>query len=241
MRVRFVVMALGLVTGACAQVVPNGFDTVDANATFALSSTATAGRVYQYQIDSSQLTAFVGMNLNGLQWRLNASIAADWPNATATFSQWDIFIGAGVDPSARSTTFADNFVGTPTQVRSGGLTITAGSFSSTGSPVKPFGPAVSFSNYFYGGGDLTIEMRFSGQTGGNTPTFDAGNSSTSGYGTVFGASWASSSTATTATGSPTANFLVTNIVASPVPEPATCAVLGVGVLTLLRKARRKRS
>lgn len=237
MRTSFLIAALACATMGMAQVVPNGFDNTPANATFALTSTVTT-RTYQMQINANQLTSVVGMNLAGLQFRLNETATSDWPATNVDFTQFDIYIGQGVDPSVRSTTFADNFVGSPTQVRSGALTIGAGSYSSTGSPVKPFGPAISFSDYLYTGGHLTIEMRYSTQSTGTQPSFDAANSSTAGYGTDFGASWAADSTATTATNSFTANFLVTKLVARPVPEPATLVVLGLGTLAAIRRRRR---
>jgi hypothetical protein len=237
MRVGAILAVLVAAAVTSAQVVvPNGYDNTPANGTFALTATATAGRTYQFMLHSNQLTSLVGQNLNGLQFRLNETITANWPPAGVSFTQWDIFIGPGVDPAARTTTFLNNYSGTRTQVRSGGLTFNAGDFSAAGSPVKPFGPTIGFSNYLYTGGHLTIEMRFSAQSGTTTvPTFDAVLASSGApWGVDFASIWTSNIAGTTGGN---ANFLVTRLTTA-VPEPATMAALGFGVVALLRRRRK---
>ncbi len=236
-------ITLSLLTAAALSsanvgVVPNGLGSADGDGAFTLSSTGLS-RTYQMQIHSSQLAGFVNSKLNGLQWRLDSSVTAGWPDAAANFSQFDIYIGAGVDPSARSTTFASNFIGTPTLVRTGALTFNPGDFSATGSPVKPWGKVIGFNDYLYTGGNLAVELRYSAQGGSTvTPKLDAVTASAPGYGSLYSSNWALDATASTAFFS-NSNALVTQFTASPVPEPASLAALGVGALALLRRRKQK--
>jgi len=242
MRTALIVGAMAVVAGAFADgVVPNAFAAVEAPSTFSLTSTATAGRTYQMTIAASQLTGFVGQNLTGMTWRLNNAVTAAWPSVLTSFTQWDIRIGAGVAPAAMSNTFASNFSGGNTLVRSGALSFNPNSFTIGGSGTTPnaFGPVIGFStNYLYTGGDLCLEMRFSGQTGAtNQPSFDgvAATDTVNGWGTLFAGRWTSSSVGTSGGN---ANFLVTKFTTAAVPEPASMAVLGLGAAALLRRRRR---
>jgi hypothetical protein len=239
MRAQSCFIVIGMATSACAFVVPNGFDNVDGNSSFLLTTTTAPGRTYQFVIHEDQLTGLQGMFLNGLQARLNGTATAAWPSVDTSYSRFEIFIGQGVAPSARTSTFANNFVGAPTQVRSGGLTFNANSFSATGSPVKPFGPVVSFSNYLYTGGHLAIQLKYSNHVGTTSGlSLDACTSSTAGYGTQFAALWQSNPDGTTAL-TTTANFVVLNLTGTPVPEPATLAALGLGTLAIARRRSRR--
>lgn len=224
-------MALASLSFSFTDVVPNGYATTEANLTFLLSSTSAGGRTYQLVLDESQLTSFVGSNLNGLAFRLNGSASTNFVGTT--FTQFDIYLGAGVDPTIRSTTFADNFTVAPTLVRSGALNFP--SLTSGGSP-NAFGPTIGFSDYLYTGGDLTVELRYS-PSSSSGPSLDAVGNTQPGYNTLFGAGWSSSSTATTVTGSANANFFVMELSADPVPEPATMAILGLGAAALIRKRK----
>jgi hypothetical protein len=213
--------------------VPNGFESTAGNGTFLFM--VTTPRTYQYLIQASQLTSFVGQNLNGLQWRLPGSATASWPSVNANFANFDIYIGPGVEPAARSLTFAANYTSAPTLVRSGALTLNAGSFGATGTP-RPWGPTVGFSDYLYTGGHLTVEMRHSGMTGNTTTqSFEANTATAAGYGTLYSALWVGNNNPTTGG---QANFFITQFSATPVPEPGTVALLGGGLALLLRRRRR---
>jgi len=239
---RSIRLAIGitvLIAGtAHAQVtVPNSAAGVEADGTFALTATAAAGRTYQFTIDSNQLTGLIGQQIGGMQWRLNGTAAAAWPPADVSYAFWDVFIGPGVDPTAMSNTFASNFTGGATQVRSGAAAFTAGSFTNGASP-NAFGPALNFSSpYLYTGGDLTIEMRFAPQVGTTTaPSFDAALASGgpgNGWGVDFSARWTANSAGVTGANG---NFLATTFVT--VPEPSSIALVGIGLAFLAFRKKR---
>lgn len=223
-------------------VVPNGAVGVDGDGTFSLTSTGAAGRTFQMTIAAGQLTGLVGQQLTGLQWRQNGGGSAAWPPVDANFASWDIFLGPGVSPALMGTTFANNFTGSPTQVRNGPLTFPAGSFTFGSSP-NAFGPVLNFTTpYVYSGGDLAIEMRFAQQTGATTQSpldaYLASGGPGNGWGVDFSARWTANSAGTTGGNG---NFLVTNLVATPIPEPTSLAFAGVScaMAAVWNKLRRR--
>jgi hypothetical protein len=233
-------VAFGLMSASAAHadlVVPNSAAGVEGDGTFALTTTNTAGRTYQLTIAANQLTGLVGQPIVGLQWRLNGAATVAWPPANATYAFWDVFIGPGVAPSSMSNTFADNFTSTPTQVRSGPLEITAGSFSA-GSAPNAFGPALSLTTpYLYAGGDLTIEMRFAQQVGASLlspiDAVAASGGPANGWGVDFAGRWTGNAAGLTGSNG---NFLVTNLV---VPAPSSLALLGLSMGVAMRRNRRR--
>lgn len=244
MRIRpIVTLAICLMAGGAFAdvVVPNAFAATEAPSTFSLTSTTAGGRTYQMTIAASQLSGQVGENLTGIQWRLNNAATAAWPSVLTSYTQWDIAIGPGVAPSAMSNTFASNFTAGTTTVRSGPHSFNAGDFAigGSGSTPNPWGPTLVFTtNYLYTGGDLCLEMRFSAQSGAtNQPALDAvaATDTANGWGTLFAGRWTASSTGTSGNN---ANFLVTKFSSTPVPEPATFFVIGIGLLAALRMRKR---
>ncbi len=232
------VCAAGLLLVGAAQadvVVPNSAAGVEGDGVFSLTTTLAAGRTFQMTIAAGQLTGLIGQPIVALQWRLNGPGTSAWPPVNANYASWEIRMGAGVAPSAMSNTFADNFTAGSTLVRSGPLEIPAGSFSFGGTP-NAFGPALSLDTpYLYTGGDLTVEMRFSQQTGATTQSpldaLLASGGPGNGWGVDFAARWTSSAVGTAGTNG---NFLVTNFV---VPAPSALALLGLSMGIAMRRRR----
>jgi hypothetical protein len=219
-----------------AQVVPNSAAGTEGDGTFSLTSTAAAGRTFQMTIAANQLTAFNGLSITGMTFRLNGPGTAAWPPVAANFADWEIYMGPGVAPSAMSNTFASNFTGGVTQVRDGPLSFNPGDFS-FGSTPNAFGPMIAFdTGYLYTGGDLTIEMRFTQQTGATTQSpFDAVLASggpANGWGVDFAGRWTGNFAGTTGANG---NFLVTQFQA--IPEPASLSLLALGSVLLMGRRR----
>lgn len=180
-------------------VVPPSYSTVQAGGTF-LGPLANTQRTYQVLIHDTLLNDLDGMDIKALTYRLIASATSNWPAADVNFSNYDIYIGEGINPSQRRFTFDSNYAlfGVKKKVRSGPLTILAGSFPSGGSPTT-FGTDITFdSAYRYTGGHLTIEIRHQGFTGTSTSA-DAILSTNPNYGVIVSGCWASSYTATSTT------------------------------------------
>jgi hypothetical protein len=219
-----------LVSPALAAVVPNDRENTAGNATF-LGPLASAARTYQLLIDDTQLTGLAGQQLSGITWRLSSSATANFPAADSNFASFDVRLSDSVDPVNRSLTFANNVVGAQTLVRSGPLTIPAGSFPATTAP-HPFGMVINFDTpYNYTGGNLLIELRHTGLVGGSS-SVDAISTSTAPYGTGVSAAWTSSYTGVTGA---QGNAVITMI--SVVPEPGAVSLALGGALLALRRRR----
>lgn len=188
-------------------VVPPNYAGVQATATF-LGPLSSAQRTIHFLIRDTVLTPLLGQEITAITFRLLASASSNWPAADVTFSNYDIYLSPGVAPENRSFTFADNIAGPQKRVRSGPLTIPAGSFPFGGSPTT-FGTDINFdSAYVYTGGHLLIEIRHTGFTG-TSASVDAASTSSSGYAFLYSSCWASSYTATS--GALQANFAVSRL------------------------------
>jgi hypothetical protein len=214
------------------QVVPTDRDVVAGNGAF-LGPLSNAVRRYQLLMDEGELTSLIGQPLTGVTFRLLPSATVPYPAADLTYSDYEIFLGGGVDPSLRSLTFADNRVGPQTQVRDGSLTIPAGSFPVGGSP-QPFGADITFDTPFvYTGGDLLLELVHSTSDGTSASNDAMTVTGGSGYGTRFGATWTSNLASLTGSNG---NFAILRFTA--VPEPASLGLVLGGALLLTFRARR---
>lgn len=198
-------------------VIPPEYSTIGGTATF-IGPLASTARTIQFLIHDSLLTDFVGLELQGLSFRLPVSATTNWPAAEVTYPSYDVYLSGSVDPSARSLTFADNIVGIQTQVRSGPLVIPAESYTFNQIP-NDWGPQITFdSSWLYNGGNLLIELRTS-IPNVTSRSIDAISTSTPGYGVAFSACWASGSTATTGS---QGNFCVLRLTADlPIPVELT--------------------
>lgn len=202
-----------------------------------------APRTGQLLINANQLGAVnVGDQITGMSFRLFTGSTVNFPPNGATWAQYDIEVGQALaDPLQWSTTFANNLTGAATLVRSGPLTVGANAYQGTGGPPRPWGTEITFTTpYVYTGGNLAITVRH----GGSDITNNAANDFLEAVlttdvlytGNAVRSYTATSNTATVGT---QANFTVTRLTVSAVPEPATMSLLGLGAVALM--ARRRRS
>ena len=119
-------------------------------------------RTGQLLINANQLTGLVGQSITSITGRLFAGATVPYPATAATWTDYTISMGQGVAFGSQTTTFASNFVGAPTVVRSGPLTIPAAAFTAGGNP-NAFGSNIPLTTPFvYTGGNLLIEVRHTG-------------------------------------------------------------------------------
>ncbi len=159
---------------------------------------AGAPRTYQMQFSPAALGGLpVGASITELRFRLdtNATITV-FPTNTVTWSDYEVTLAQAANPiSGMSTNFASNLL-SPVLVKSGALSLSPNSFTTSASP-NPFGSlVVSDTPYVYQGGDLVMLFRHPGSDSASTAFLDALNSSTPGYGTDFRAFSATSFSAT---------------------------------------------
>ncbi len=225
-----VVLLFGTLAASHADVVvPNVYSSADAPGVFTLFW-PTQARTYQFIINQNQLTSIAGQNIVGVQIR--ASTIGSSLTSLITTTDFQVKIGPGVAPASASSTFASNFSGTPSTVRSGALTLPVGSCG----PNPSFGSTViAFTTpYYYSGGHLTMEWRYDSAT---SFFFDAATSASPGWGVDYTNRFAASKTAITGGGP--VNHAVVNFVTTAVPEPGSWLLLtSCGTVLVLRRRRR---
>ena len=187
---KFAILVIFLISGklsfAQTVVVPNTFENTTAAVSF-LGPLNSGARSYQLLINQSELTDMVGQNLDGISFRSLASATAAWPVNDVIFTDFDIYISESVAPASKSLVFANNVVGTQTQVRSGELVIEAGSWPPGG--VEGWGSVIAFDiPYLYTGEHLLVEFRHTGATGGSKSVEATAS------GATVGANWTGSYT-----------------------------------------------
>jgi hypothetical protein len=239
--------SLALLAAAGACVASASADIVVPNANTNVSSGGTglntfirdinAPRSGQLLIDASQLTGVIGQQITGLTFRMYNGATTAFPPTAATWSDYTINMGQGVALGSQTTTFATNFVGAPTNVRSGPLTINPNTFpvGAVSPTPNPFGQTITFNTpYNYTGGNLLIEIRHTGSNITNPANsfLDAMPTTATGYGTQF---WSATATTYAATAGTAASFTITNLVT--IPAPGSLALLGMGGLLAARRRR----
>lgn len=209
---------------ATAQVVPSTYENTPGTTSFT-GPHATGARTYQMLMHEDLLGDLVGKSITGISFRTPPNASSAWPATNISYANYDVYLSESVTPSARSLTFANNVVGSQTQVRSGPLAVAAGDYSFGGSP-NDFGTPIDLTGWIYTGGHLLVEIRHDGNTV-SSRSVDAIGTSIAGYGTLFSAAWQSNYSATTGL---QGNFSIVKFTTTQVPAPgafvAFAALLG---------------
>jgi hypothetical protein len=202
-------------------VVPNAYTTTAASTAGLNTFIRDSGnpRTGQLLINASELSSIpIGAQITGATFRIYTGSTVDFPATDATWADYTINMGVGVAFGSQTTTFASNFASAPTTVRSGPLTITAGSFIGTGSTPHPFGSNITFQTpYTYTGGNLLFEVRHTGSNIVNVASnfLEVALTTDPLYNVNF---WSATATGNTATVGAQANFTVTQFTFTTVPE-----------------------
>lgn len=200
-------------------VVPPANTSTPGDATFT-SQLANSARTYQLLIHESLLTDVIGKDLLGVSWRLFTTATANWPPAEVTFTDYDFYLSESVTPADRNLAdFSANVVGPQTMVRSGSLTIPAGSYTFGNTP-NDWGPEMMFDiPWLYAGGHLLIELRHTGFTGTSRSVDAISINTIPPYGTLISACWGSGYTANSG---PNGNFSIVRLTTDdPIPVELT--------------------
>jgi hypothetical protein len=227
---------LVILLGLCASPAPAEIMVVPltyANTSANTSDNAPLGASNQHlqQIYSASLLSglSVGSQITAVGFRIASGEGSIVSQLVPDYSIW---MGtAAVAPGSMSATFASNRSLDFTLVRSGSLDITTGDFPG-GTGVNDFGYIQLNLPYTYTGGDLLIEIAYDNFPAGGANVNAAYPYNSTLSQTAFG-SGASSTTADQGLYNEAIimSFVVTPSM-NPVPEPATLAVLAIGLAAI---------
>jgi hypothetical protein len=236
----FSLLALPASSRADLIVIPNAYAGVEGENGL-LGPLASNGRTLQTAIAASELTALLpGSQITGLTYRLSAEHVGSWPAADLTWAQYNIQLStSNFPPGSLDPEFSFNIGADVVAVRSGPLTIPAGSLQDTAGVPNAFGPMILFSTpYTYTGGDLLITIRHTGNSLA-AEHMDAVND-TALISTLAAFSFAGSFHESILF-NPVSPVYQLQFEPVAVPEPATFTLLSVGVLSGYARLRRKRA
>jgi hypothetical protein len=205
---------LASVAEAQTVVVPNQYTSTAASTSGLNTFIRDSGnpRTGQLLIAAAELTTIpIGQVITGMTYRLWTGSTVAYPASDATWTDYTVRLGPG-GPLPGSTTFANNFTSTPTIVRTGTMTIPAGSCPGTGGPPRPFCTfVINFTTPFqYNGGNLCIEVRHTGSNIVNTANdfLEVALTTDPNYGVRF---WSATAVGATATTGAVATYTVARI------------------------------
>ena len=215
----------------------------------------SAPRTFQEYIDPTQFASITTPTLlTGIEFRLYAAsednTASTWPSQNLTFTQYSVQLSQASTAAATAggistdTTFAANEGGPVSTVRSGALTIPAGSFinnaNSTATNPNPYGFDITFAaGYLYTPGQsLVLTITESGYAQAETQEYFGSVADPIAH--VGSLVYADDNTSTSPSMSTGPIFL--NFTTNAIPEPSTWALLlaGVGAGTLVMRHRAHR-
>jgi hypothetical protein len=203
-------------------VVPSANATVEGDTS--VSALNNSAQTYQWVYGASNIPFPSGTVITSLAYRLDGGQPTG-PSGSRSISTYQITLSpSNFAPGSLSTTFADNIGAGSVVVHSGGVSLSANSFTG-GAGANPFGPAINFDTpYTYTGGALLITVTHTG-TGNADIILDAQSNSVSTPVQLLSASNFNASSGTLSGFAP-----VVQLGTTPVPEPSSMLLVGACVM-----------